>query len=116
MVVSATAKDSSDAGALTIQSASTESFTINLTLCKQKLSKGASLPTMPAIYSMAYPSGSTQTFPGHYIFTGTDCATPETTYTVALSPTPTSNFVSVATTSPFTVTIDSSLYSGLPGT
>jgi len=113
VVISATAKDSDDANAATISS--TTYYTINLTLCGQSLVLGANLPTMPITYNMSYPTGSIQTFPAHFTLTGIACplAITETTYSVIYSQvpaTPAITFISVTAVSPYTVSIDSSLY------
>jgi hypothetical protein len=113
VVISATAKDSDDPTAATISS--TTYYTINLTLCGQSLGLGKNLPTMPVTYKMSYPTGFIQTFPAHFMFLGNACppAIIETTYSVSYSQSPAIpaiTFISVAAVSPYTVTIDSSLY------
>ena len=70
---------------------------------------------------MSYPTGFIQTFPAHFTFVGIACplAIIETTYSVIYSQapaTPAITFISVTAVSPYTVSIDSSLYLGKAGT
>ena len=83
-------------------------------VCRYNLLMGPALPTMPAYYTLTYPSIDSAAFAADYIYSGYSCGATETDYSIITIPADLS-FTFMAIDAAHNVALDTVSYTGLPG-